>query len=69
VIREPHHALHSEVGGKPGVDVPLEEFEGLVSDAVDALPEEFLKTMTSAAITVEEESEGGDPFGLYMGVP
>jgi predicted Zn-dependent protease with MMP-like domain len=67
--REPHHALHSDVNGKPGIDVPLKEFEELVGDALDSLPEEFLKAMTNVAIAVEEEAEGRDLFGLYVGVP
>jgi predicted Zn-dependent protease with MMP-like domain len=67
--QEPHHALHSEVNGKPGIDVPLKEFEELVGDALDSLPEEFLKAMTNVAFTVEEEAEGRDLFGLYKGVP
>ncbi len=67
--REPHRALHSGVNGKPGIDVPLEAFEELVGDALDSLPEEFLKAMTNVAITVEEEAEGRDLFGLYVGVP
>lgn len=67
--QEPHHALHAEVNGKPGIDVPLKEFEDLVGAALDSLPEEFLKAMMNVAITVEEEAEGRDLFGLYMGVP
>ncbi len=67
--REPHHALHSDVNGKPGIDVPLKEFEELVGDALDSLPEEFLKAMTNVVIAVEEEAEGRDLFGLYLGVP
>jgi predicted Zn-dependent protease with MMP-like domain len=67
--REPHRALHSEVNGKPGIDVPLKEFEDLVGDAIDSLPDEFLKAMMNVAITVEEEAEGRDLFGLYVGVP
>jgi predicted Zn-dependent protease with MMP-like domain len=66
---EPHRALHSEVNGKPGIDVPLEEFEELVGDSLDSLPEEFLKAMTNVAITVEEQAQGRDLFGLYVGVP
>ena len=69
IDREPHHALHSEVNGKPGIDIPLKEFEELVGDALDSLPEEFLKAMMNVAISVEEEADGRDLFGLYMGVP
>lgn len=53
----------------PGFDVPLDEFEELVSAAIDSLPEQFLQAMTNVAITVDEEAEGRDLFGLYVGVP
>jgi len=67
--RVPHHALHTAVDGRPGIEVPREEFEELVGDAIDSLPEEFLSAMTNVSITVEEEAEGGGLFGLYTGVP
>ncbi len=67
--RESHNALHSEENGKPGIDVSLNEFEGIVGDAVDSLPDEFLGAMTNVVITVEEEAEGRDLYGLYVGVP
>jgi predicted Zn-dependent protease with MMP-like domain len=65
----PRHRLHTDVDGRPGIDVPLEEFEELVGEAIDSLPQEFLEAMTNVAITVEEEAEGRDLFGLYVGVP
>jgi predicted Zn-dependent protease with MMP-like domain len=64
----PRH-LHTEEDGRPGIDVPVEEFEQLVGEAIDSLPQEFLQAMTNVAITVEEEAEGRDLFGLYVGVP
>lgn len=67
--RTPHPALHHEVNGRPGIDVPVEEFEDLVGAAIDSLPKEFLDAMTNVAITVEEEADGRDLFGLYVGVP
>jgi predicted Zn-dependent protease with MMP-like domain len=67
--RERHHRLHHEEDGRPGLDVPEEEFEGLVADAIDSLPEEFRRAMTNVVITVEEEAEGGNLYGLYVGVP
>ena len=67
--RSPHHALHTAVDGRPGIDVPRQEFEELVGDAIDSLPEEFLSAMANVSITVEEEAEGGGLFGLYTGVP
>lgn len=65
----PRHRLHAEVDGRPGIDIPVEQFEELVGEAIDSLPQEFLEAMTNVAITVEEEAEGRDLFGLYVGVP
>lgn len=65
----PRHRLHAEEDGRPGIDIPVKEFEELVGAAIDSLPQEFLKAMTNVAITVEEEAEGRDLFGLYVGVP
>jgi predicted Zn-dependent protease with MMP-like domain len=60
--------------------VPLEEFEALVEQALDGLPEEFADLLENVAVIVEEEPDpedlealGLDPeddlFGLYQGVP
>ena len=58
-----------------------EEFEDLVREALDGLPDEFAKRMDNVEVVVEEEPEpellrsmGMDPrrdtlFGLYQGVP
>ncbi len=62
-------SLHPRADGTGGVDVPLAEFERLVADAIDSLPDEFRKAMTNVVITVEEEAEGRGLFGLYVGVP
>ncbi len=57
------------------------EFEEIVREALDALPEEFARRMENLAVVVEDEPEpevlrslGLDPrretlFGLYQGVP
>lgn len=61
--------------------VPPEEFEALVAQALDGLPQEFADLLDNVAVMVEEEPEratiealGLDPrrttlFGLYQGVP
>ena len=61
--------------------VPPEEFEALVEQALDGLPEEFAELLENVAVMVEEEPDpedmealGLDPevdelFGLYQGVP
>src|SRR3990172_7905748 len=56
-----------------------EEFEEIVAQALDGLPEEFAKALENVAVTVEEwptpqdlRSVGishGTLFGLYRGVP
>ncbi|HEY0781667.1 MAG TPA: metallopeptidase family protein [Thermoanaerobaculia bacterium] len=60
--------------------VPPEEFEALVEQALDGLPEEFAELLENVAVMVEEEPDpddlealGMEPdeelFGLYQGVP
>jgi predicted Zn-dependent protease with MMP-like domain len=60
--------------------VPPEEFEALVEQALDGLPEEFAALLDNVAVMVEEEPDpedlealGMEPdeelFGLYQGVP
>ncbi len=64
--------------------VPREEFEALVEEALEQLPEEFAAALDNVAVMVEEEPSdddlegvGIDPddpdrdelFGLYQGVP
>ena len=64
--------------------VSKEEFEALVEEALEQLPEEFREALDNVAVMVEEEpsdddldSVGIDPsnperdelFGLYQGVP
>jgi predicted Zn-dependent protease with MMP-like domain len=52
------------------VDGPADAFEQLVSDALDAVPEDIRKLMTNVAVTVEDEPPDGQPLlGLYQGVP
>lgn len=51
------------------VRMSLSEFEELVGDALDELPEEFAKAMDNVVVLVEEHNED-DPhiLGLYHGV-
>lgn len=60
--------------------VPPEEFEALVEQALDGLPDEFAELLDNVAVLVEEEPDpedleamGMEPddelFGLYLGVP
>ena len=45
-------------------------FEELVSDALDALPDDIAALMSNVAVTVEDEPPPGQRLlGLYQGVP
>jgi predicted Zn-dependent protease with MMP-like domain len=52
-----------------GFDVPLNEFKGLVSEAVDSLPPAFGKAMTNVAIVIEEQNDEDGRLGQYQGHP
>jgi predicted Zn-dependent protease with MMP-like domain len=46
------------------------DFDGLVSDALDALPDDIRRLMTNVAVTVEDEPPPGQNLlGLYEGIP
>lgn len=51
------------------VDVEPERFEAMVSQALDAIPEDLGRLMDNVAVTVQHD--GGPPglLGLYEGVP
>jgi predicted Zn-dependent protease with MMP-like domain len=46
------------------------DFDRLVSDALDELPDDIGGLMTNVAVTVEDEPPPGQPLlGLYEGIP
>jgi predicted Zn-dependent protease with MMP-like domain len=51
------------------VEMSRERFEELVGDALDEVPEEFLKLMDNVVILVADNPPSGDPhlLGLYEG--
>ena len=51
------------------ITVPVEEFEGLVADALDGIPAELGAAMENVAVMVDSESPPGSLLGLYQGVP
>ncbi len=53
------------------LDVPQEEFEELVRDALDGIPPELGEVMRNVAVLVEDEPPAEDPdlLGVYEGVP
>jgi predicted Zn-dependent protease with MMP-like domain len=48
-----------------------EDFEGLVSDALDQIPPELTRLMDNVALFVEDEPPADDPelLGVYEGTP
>jgi len=57
--------------GPDGVlDVPPEQFERLVGEALDSLPEQLGRVFDNVAVMVEDE-RAGQPnlLGLYEGIP
>jgi predicted Zn-dependent protease with MMP-like domain len=43
------------------------EFEALVSDALDELPEAFQRALENVAVVVSDRGEEQNLYGLYMG--
>ncbi len=53
------------------IDVPREEFEELVSEALDTVPSELSALMQNVVLVVEDDAPEDDPdlLGFYDGVP
>jgi predicted Zn-dependent protease with MMP-like domain len=51
------------------VDVGHEEFEELVGEALDAIPEQLSKQMRNVVLLVEDMGASPNLLGLYQGVP
>jgi predicted Zn-dependent protease with MMP-like domain len=51
------------------VEMPVEQFEALVADALDGIPTELGKAMENVAVLLDSESPAGHLLGLYEGVP
>jgi len=53
------------------VEVGREEFEDLVGDALDAVPQELLDMLDNVVFLVEDEPPESDPdlLGVYEGTP
>ncbi len=51
------------------ITMSVEQFEGLVADALDEIPPELRSAMENVAVLVDDTSPPGGLFGLYEGVP
>lgn len=48
-------------------ETPLDDFEELVADAIDALPGEFQRLLERVAVIVSDLGEQHDAYGHYFG--
>ncbi|WP_414673043.1 metallopeptidase family protein [Kribbella sp.] len=53
------------------IEMSRADFEGLVSLALDEVPEELAQLIDNVAVFVEDEPPAGDPelLGIYEGIP
>jgi len=51
------------------ITMSVEQFEDLVADALDEIPDGLRGAMENVAVLVDDESPPGNLFGLYEGVP
>jgi predicted Zn-dependent protease with MMP-like domain len=53
------------------LEIPEAEFDELVAEALDLLPEELADLLNNVVVVVEDEPPPGDPhlLGLYDGIP
>lgn len=53
------------------LDIPAEQFEGLVSDALDQIPAELARLISNCVVLVADDVAPGTRslLGLYEGVP
>ena len=53
-----------------GISPNEEQFDRLVSEALDGLPDDIAELMSNVAVTVEDEPPPGSHLlGLYQGIP
>ena len=45
------------------------EFEALVAEALDGIPEEFARYLENVSVVVEDEPDEEGLYGLYQGIP
>jgi predicted Zn-dependent protease with MMP-like domain len=48
-------------------DEPQDEFEQLVADAIDRLPDEFQRLLERVPVVISELGEGAHAYGEYWG--
>jgi predicted Zn-dependent protease with MMP-like domain len=51
------------------LDVPVDRFEELVSEALDRIPDELAAKIDNVVVRVAEDSRSRNLLGLYEGIP
>ena len=53
------------------LDIPIEEFEDLVAEALDSVPDELARLVDNVVISVVDDAPADQPglLGLYVGIP
>lgn len=51
------------------ITMSVQQFEALVADALDGIPDELGRAMENVAVVVDDVSPSGRLLGLYEGVP
>lgn len=51
------------------IDVPLDRFESLVADALDAIPDQLAALVDNVVVVVEDDPDESGLLGLYEGTP
>lgn len=51
------------------MSIAREDFEELVAEAMDAIPEPFASALDEVAVVVEDRAPGRSLYGLYHGIP
>lgn len=51
------------------INVPLDDFERLVEDALDAVPDSLMAMLDNVVFIVEDDGEDDGVLGLYDGIP
>jgi len=72
VVRDPIGSQHGgAIAGKVAAmdSIDVDTFEGLVADALEAIPDELRAEMENVAIIIDDESPPGRLYGLYEGIP
>ncbi len=69
LVVQRHRPVRSVWDDRPVMEMSLDDFEQLVTDELDLLPDEMVDGLDNVVFVVEDEPEdGSDLFGVYDGI-